>query len=349
MDVLPTQPKSPPATRYQGSKFKLLPALQVYFEELEFTTALDAFSGTACVSYLLKNLGKQVTANDCLRSNRLVARALIENQNTVLDEDLIDRLIQPQPGVAYEDFIESTFEDIYFTSAENRWLDVVAQNIPRLEDRYQRAIAYYALFQACTAKRPYNLFHRRNLYMRTADVRRSFGNKSTWDAPFEELFRKFVAVANEAVHDSGVPCAAVCHDVHEFEGAFDLVYIDPPYINGKGVGVDYGDFYHFLEGLTDYPAWESRIDRSRKHLPMHRKGSPWTDPHRIHSAFAELFERFAAATLVVSYRSDGIPSIAELKEILQRFKSNVRVVRLGRYQYALSKNSQSNEILLIGQ
>jgi hypothetical protein len=52
-------------------------------------------------------------------------------------------------------------------------------NIGELNNEYKRAIAYSALCQACLAKRPYNLFHRANLYMRTQDVERSFGNKTT--------------------------------------------------------------------------------------------------------------------------------------------------------------------------
>ena len=46
----------------------------------------------------------------------------------------------------------------------------------------------------------------------------------------------------------------------EVPGSYDLVYVDTPYISSKGVGVDYLHFYHFLEGLTDYDNWKSRID-----------------------------------------------------------------------------------------
>ena len=88
---------------------------------------------------------------------------------------------QPQPN----GFIADTFRDIYFLDEENRWLDMVVSNIESLSAlysnaklRYKKAIAYNALFQSCLAKRPYNLFHRKNLDMRTRDVERSFGNFS---------------------------------------------------------------------------------------------------------------------------------------------------------------------------
>ena len=79
--------------------------------------------------------------------------------------------------------------------------------------RHRRALAWFALFQACIAKRPYNLFHRRNLDMRTADVGRTFGNKAAWDRPFEVHFRKYARQANAAVFDNALPCTALILDV----------------------------------------------------------------------------------------------------------------------------------------
>ena len=156
------------------------------------------------------------------------------------------------------------------------------QNIPRLSGRFSKAIAFHALFQAAISKRPYNLFHRRNLYMRLAKVNRSFGNKTTWDKPFKAHFRHFVAMANSAVFN-GPQCRAINGDATEASGEFDLVYIDPPYLNSRGVGVDYAGFYHFLEGMADYPNWEAKIDLSSKHRRLfHRR--PRLDQRRQNPA-----------------------------------------------------------------
>ena len=70
------QIRSFPTTRYQGSKRRLLPWLGEELSGLDFDTALDLFSGTASVSYLLKALGKEVTSNDQLSFNREIAEAL---------------------------------------------------------------------------------------------------------------------------------------------------------------------------------------------------------------------------------------------------------------------------------
>jgi len=342
------QAACPISTRYQGSKLKLLDFVWENVRDLRFDTVLDAFGGTGCVSYLLKAHGKSVTYNDYLRFNQLIGRAVVENSRVRLLPQDVRFVLRRHSGFRYGDFIARTFRGVYFTEEENAWLDTVCQNIPRLRGRYKRALAYYALFQACLVKRPYNLFHRRNLYLRTAEVRRTFGNKATWEAPFEEHFRGFVEEANRAVFDSGSKCRAVCRDALEVPGEFDLVYVDPPYVSRRGVGVDYRDFYHFLEGLTDYDRWPERIDRGRKHLPLVGERSAWSDAKRTREAFQRLFARYARSTLVVSYRSDGIPSEAELAALLGRVKPCVRRVHYGQYKYALSTNAASKEILLVG-
>jgi adenine-specific DNA methylase len=158
-------PRSPPSTRYQGSKFKLLDWIGDHFADLEFDTALDAFGGSGCISYLLKMRGKAVTYNDYLRFNHWIGRALIENSGEQLPADAIMGLQQRDSRFDYDDLVARVYRDIFFTDTENVWLDTVCQNIPRLPTEFQQALAYYALFQACLSKRPYNLFHRKNLYM----------------------------------------------------------------------------------------------------------------------------------------------------------------------------------------
>lgn len=338
-----------PTTRYQGSKRKLLPWIWEQLQPLEFHTALDAFGGTASVAYLLKTQGKAVTANDYLAYNVLTARAVIENSQVRLSPAECDFVCTRQPGVDYDDLIARSFSGIYFTDEENAWLDAACQNIRQLPGVYQQALAFHALGQACLRKRPYNLFHRCNLSMRTADVARSFGNKATWESPFPTQFLHFAHEAEVAVFDSGVACRAVRGDALDVPGEYDLVYIDPPYINGQGVGVDYFAFYHFLEGMVDYGTWEPRIDMSRKHRPLLGCRSPWSDPQQIGSALTRLLERHSGSTLVISYRSDGNPSETELVEMLKRYKRQVTCIHYGAYQYALSTNRRSRELLLIGR
>lgn len=337
-----------PSTRYQGSKTKLVDWIWENVADLDFTTCLDAFGGTGAVAYRFKRAGKQVTYNDLLRFNYHFGLALIENDRVQINPEEIDRLLERHSGVEYPRFVQDHFSGIYFTDEENAWIDQTISNIRLLRDPYKYALAFFALCQACIIKRPYNLFHRKNLYLRFADVERSFGNKTTWDRPFDEWFRVFAGEANRAVFDNGQPNRALNLDAVEVPGQYDLVYVDTPYITRRGVAVDYRDFYHFLEGLTMYDEWADHIDRGSKHRRLKTQPSEWTDKNRIAAAFDRLFKRYQDSIIIVSYRRDGIPSEEELTSLLRPYKQNVRVEYFGQYKYVLSTNSESEEILLIG-
>lgn len=336
-----------PSTRFQGSKLKIVDWIWENIECLNFDTVLDAFGGTGCISYMLKTKGKKVTYNDILKFNWYIGLALIKNDHNYLTDHEINTILSRDSNIQYPSFIQDTFHDIYFTDEENEWIDIVATNIQMLESEYKKALAYFALFQACIIKRPFNLFHRKNLYIRFSDVKRNFGNKSTWDKPFDFHFRKFAEEANLAVFSNGKEHENLNSDVFDINGKYDLVYIDTPYISNKGIGTDYLGFYHFLEGLVHYNDWAQMINNKTKHKRLKGDSTVWTDKKLITSAFDRLFDKFKDSYIVVSYRSDGIPKVEELFQLLKKYKHNVREVERKNYKYVLSTN-HTEEILLIG-
>lgn len=333
------------STRYQGSKVKILEWIWSFVQHLEFESCLDAFGGTGSVAYLFKRHGKKVAYNDNLKFNYTIGKAIIENDKIILEDYEIQNLLTEMGDVTYPSFIQDTFKDIFFLDEENKWLDKAITNIKTIKNDFKRSIAFTALFQACIIKRPYNLFHRANLYMRTADVKRNFGNKTTWDKPFPHYFRKFTEELNSIVFSNGKKCRAFCKDVFEIKPGYDLVYIDTPYMSEKGVGVDYLDFYHFLEGMLDYDSWKERVDLKYKHRRLKGDKSLWCRKDTICDAFSRLFEHFKDSILAVSYRSHGVPGEDELVEMMAQYK-NVKAYNID-YKYVLShRNGQ--EILLIG-
>ena len=336
-----------PSTRFQGSKLKIVDWIWESIKDLDFNTVLDAFGGTASLGYMLKKKGKKVTYNDILKFNWYIGIALIENDSIRLTDNDVNFVLTKHKEIKYPTFVYDTFKGIYFTDDENQWIDTVATNISLLDDIYKKAIAYFALCQASIIKRPFNLFHRKNLYLRFSQVERNFGNKVTWDTPFEVHFRRFVDQANLAVFSNGQQNIALNLDVFNIEGEFDLVYIDTPYISKKGLGVDYFGFYHFMEGLVNYSKWSEMIDYRTKHRRLKGNGSVWIDKKRIHLAFGRLFEKFKDSVLVVSYRSDGIPSIEEIKNLMMKYNLSIVELRRTNYKYVLS-NNHSEEVLLIG-
>lgn len=335
-----------PSTRYQGSKAKFVDWIWYEISEIPFHSALDAFGGTGSVAYKLKDNGKAVTYNDILPFNALIGKAIIENTHIQLSDTDITYLLNEHNDFNYPSFISDNFKDIYFTDEENHWLDVVRYNISTIENEYKRALAWFALFQSCIIKRPYNLFHRKNLYVRLTDVQRSFGNKKTWDTPFEIHFKAFVEEVNQAVFDNGTNCCVLNTDALNIANKYDLVYIDTPYINEKGIGVDYADFYHFLNGLVCYDNWSNLIDYNSKHYRIKREYNIWTDKDNILTGFSRLIENFQRSILVFSYRSNGIPSIESLINLLEKNNRRNELHFSRDIKYVLS-DKKSKEVLII--
>lgn len=352
--------KNFPTTRYQGSKRKILPWIYDCIKDLEFNTVLDAFGGSAMVSYLFKRMNKSVTYNDILQFNQIIGDSIISNNQTILTTDDVKFILTK--GTKSNFFISDNFANIYYLNDENIWIDNVIHKIEELNTiyngndlRFKKAIAYNALFQSCMIKRPYNLFHRKNLEMRTRNVRRNFGNKTTWETPFENHFKKFVLEINRSIYNSQQPSNSINQDVLVLENVdYDLVYIDSPYIkkDSNNESSDYLRCYHFLEGIAKYNEWGNLIDTNSINKRIKKDTFPNYFTHKdAIITFEKLVEKFQNSIIVISYKYGGTPSIEELAAILQRYKVNVRI-HDKHYKYALNKQNGNailnREYILIG-
>lgn len=339
-----------PSTRYSGSKRKLLDWIWENVKDLKFDTVLDVFGGTGVVSLLFKRYGKQVFYNDLLKFNQIIGTAIIENSEVIVTEEDINKILEYDSRDS-PNFIQTNFKGMFFLDNENAWLDKVVTNILSVSNKYKRAILLSALFQACLAKRPFNLFHRSNLYLRTANIQRSFGNKTTWETSFKELLKRFVEEYNKAIFNNGHKNRVIGgYDALNAPNSMDLVYLDPPYFSaGSGSGTNYLVFYHFLEGLADYKNWGSRVNGNHgkiKRIEDIPEIQSWTHKTKITDSFEKLIEHFQDSIIVLSYQSEGIPSKDEIVAMLRKHKRNVKVFSKP-HRYVLSPKVKE-ELLFIG-
>lgn len=365
-------PGSAPTTRYQGSKRKLLPWLQKCMGDRPVGSMLDLMSGTGSVAYDFKRRGWQVATNDYLRFNYLTSVALIENPSVRLSpEDIATILTEPHAEDPSYRFVQTTFNQYFFRPKEDSWIDERIAQIQALsrcyngtELKYKQALAHHALFQAALMKRPFNLFHRRNLSLRTKRVYRSFGNKTTWETDFATLYRRLCDECNNAVFSNGKRNRAFNKPAEELDLAehFDIVYIDPPYFaqSRERTRSDYRFLYHFLEGLAHYPDWPSLIDESDNRKALRRdyeERSPYKcPPGELHDVLDEwlgtLVKRWKKSAIMLSYKAPGIPSETAIVKLLKRHKRTVRTFRKP-YTYALSKRNgkpkENIELLFIAE
>lgn len=350
-----------PTTRYQGSKRKILPWIHSALKDLKFETSLDVFGGSASVSYLLKKMNKTVTFNDKLFFNHLIGKAIIENNRTKLNNIDVANLKKRIDGVTYRRFIQNNFRDVYYLHEENIWLDRVIANIYQMNHyqphvlQYKKSLAYYSLFQASIIKRPFNLFHRKNLYLRTSDVERNFGNKTTWDKSFDDYLIKFAEEANALVFNSGKECVSLNESAFDIDTyGYDLVYLDPPYLrkDGSNESSNYLNCYHFLEGIARYQEWVNLIDFDSINLRLKQdETANEFSMDEIYETYEKLITRFRNSIIVLSYKKGGIPSIDFLVGLMKKIKGNAYTISM-HYKYALNHQNgdakNNREVLIIG-
>jgi DNA adenine methylase len=316
-----------PDTRYMGSKRKLLPSLQNIFNELDFSSALDAFSGSSSVSFLLKSLDKKVITNDYLRFNYHIAHGLIENPGFTLSQNDIEELLEFSKEA--DNFIEKTFSNIYYTKKECQWLDSIMFNINFLDNEYKKSIALSALCRACIKKRP------RGIYTYTG-MRYDDGRKDL-TLSFQDQFQSAVNMFNSCVTKSKKKCKAFNEDIFKLaKQNVDLVYFDPPYFSTKSDS-EYSRRYHFLEGLVSY--WSHvNIDHSTKTKKFERPFSKFNHKNLIIEAFEEMFEQYSSSIIMLSYSSNSFPNSNTIKSILKNHGKKVELIEVD-YTYSVGTHS----------
>jgi len=341
-----------PGTRYYGSKRKLIEEIWAVLEErnIQFNSILDLFGGTGILSYYMLTKRKEVIYNDIFLFNCRIAKALLDTpRNTFTENDAID-LLNIKKEWKYKQIIENNFDGIYYTKNENRVIDVVVQNIQQLPENMQSS-AYYILIQSCIIKRPFNLFHRNNLNLRINHTKSKFGNKVTWEQTFYDLFVKFTYELNEFQFSEQQNIQIMNSSALNCNAEADVVYIDPPYFNTDSSIVSYHSRYHFLEGLVNYDLIEKNIDLNKKNKEIIlNKNKEFECKSTFLNELHELILKHRNSIIVLSYTSNGYPSIDELKEVVMQYKNNVEIVSLGKHSFALNRHNEGREeILVIGR
>lgn len=312
-----------PSTRYMGSKNKLLSEIWAVASQFEFETAVDLFSGSGVVGYMLKSYGKTVISNDYMAMSSNFAKAMIENNNVTLDVNEALVLLEATRPVDF--FVENKFQGLYFTDEENRLIDILRANIKAIRNPYKRAIAMSALVRACLKKRPRGIF--------TYIGHRYDDGRKDLTMSFRDQFLEAVTLINAAVFDNGKQNKARHGDAmtlqHREPG---LVYIDPPYYSPFSDN-EYVRRYHFVEGLAlDWQGVEIQEHTVTKKFKSYP--TPFSSRKGAADAFDHLFRRFSDDVLIVSYSSNSQPTLDEMVKLMSKYKSKVEVVPID-YRYSV--------------
>ncbi|MFH1061955.1 MAG: Dam family site-specific DNA-(adenine-N6)-methyltransferase [Candidatus Omnitrophota bacterium] len=302
-----------PGTRFMGSKYRVLPFIWDCVKDLPFDTVIDAFSGSACVSYMFKQQKKKVISNDFMSFCGQLSKALIQNSKVVLDKKDVEILLSY--NLKNNKFISTTFKGLYFSDEENQFLDSMRSRIEQLGNEYKRALALSALNRACLKRRARGIF--------TYVGHKYDDGRRDMKIDLRQHFLENVEAFNHAVFNNGFKNESFTGDIFKLDVKADLVYIDPPYCS-KSSDNDYTRRYHFIEGLTRQ--WEGlKIQLHTKTKKFEKYNTPFSSKDTIFSAFDSLFQKFQDSILVVSYSSNSIPSKSQMINLLKKYKDEVIV------------------------
>lgn len=323
-----------PHMRYMGSKYRLVLTLADVFRQLGGKTALDPFSGSGVVSYLLKAQGYEVSSRDYLNFPVTLAKAACANQNQQLSASDVERIVSDGNRDG-RDFISRTYGGLFFTPEDLLFLDAAWSQIDTLTGS-KRHLAVASLVLAAARKQPRGVF--------TVTGLRYDDGRAQLHTPLAEQFVACVEAWNTAVFE-GHRCSASQGDVSDAKTGADVVYLDPPYAPPKD-DADYMKRYWFLEGLSDY--WQdgtAAVMRNTMTRKLPKRATAFGSKTTIVSALAATFEKFSESTLVLSYGSNAVPHLDTLVSMLRDVKgSTPEVISVAhRYHFGTHSNAARRE------
>ena len=332
-----------PATRYMGSKSKLLPQIWAVASQFNFDTVVDLFSGSGIVGYMFKAQGKTVISNDYMVMSATFTKAMVENNNVILPLDEAKKLLIEKKESDH--FVEETFQGLYYKDEENRLIDILRTNIASIKGKYKKAIAMAALIRAYTKKRP------RGIFTYTGD--RYNDGRRDLKKSLEQQFLEAVESINNAIFDNGCENKSKNGDAMKVKIKHpDLVYIDPPYYSPLSDN-EYVRRYHFVEGLArDWKGVEIQENTVTKKFKSYP--TPFSTRKGAKDAFDKLFKKFSDSILIVSYSSNSQPTQDEMVMLMSKYKEHVEVVPIdytysfGNQKHARTNRNKVQEYLFVG-
>jgi DNA adenine methylase/adenine-specific DNA-methyltransferase len=328
-----------------GSKHRLLEWIHSVFQELDFATATDAFSGSGAVSYLLKSMGKQVVSNDSLMFPSVLSHALIKNNATRLSAADVEFLLKAKADSFDDQFISRTFTGIFFEDSDLVFLDDIWSGLREISSPLKKSVALAALLRSTIKRQPRGVFTISGKGAGYQDGRRDLR------LSIREHFLEQVEHYNAAVFSNGMSNESLQGDVFSIpQNCSELVYLDPPYVP-KSDDNCYMKRYHFLEGLSCY--WEGKeILYSSKVKKIKKPYTPFGHKNEAVVAFEKLFRHFADSTIVLSYSSNALPDLETLKKLMGKTKKHIDVLKKPhRYHFGThgaAKRNLVEEYLVIG-
>lgn len=340
---IPAQFQEYPRMRFMGNKYKLIPWLHEIFQNIDFQSVLEPFSGSGTVSYLFKTLDKQVKTSDFLIFPNVITKAIVENNEVKISKKSIAKILNA-PKIE-NGFALKTYKNIFFHKDDLNFIDSFWSQINTFDNEYEFNIAKTALIRSCAKRQPRGVFT-------VASSDKYDDGRRDLKLSLREHFIEQCEIVNKAVFFSKQPCLSMQSDVfNQQDLSYDLVYLDPPYIPKENDNC-YMKRYHFLEGVACN--WKDQeIMETSKVKKIKKPFTPFSYKRTAVQTFDNLFKQFKNSKIALSYSSNSIPSLKDLTDLMRKYKNHIEVFEMD-YTYSFGthenvKINQAKEYLILGQ
>lgn len=326
-----------PKINYIGNKDKLVDWIIDNFP-IKKGVVLDLFSGGNSVSYALKEKNYTVYSNDALYSNFVISKAIIENRDRKLNEDVLNtKVTESEINKKYNN-IKFLTNRLYYEEEvkELAKLFVISKKI---EDEYERYMFLALIRRAMIRKLPYsrmNVPWNQIQKLRDEDYsykkykrRRAYHNYT-----FEKHIRDNLENYNNAVFDNKKDNKSFNYDAFDMldnlPSKVDIIYMDPPY---PATMNKYGDFY----GLYD-----RAVNHEIKYVNF-------SENNMFLNNLEKLIEKCIEKTkyIVISESNKTKPTVEELSNMLSNYGKVKTFSKEHQYKVTGSENKNKTIEMLI--
>lgn len=309
-----------PLPQYLGAKYKHLSWIGHYIPS-GISIVADGFAGSQSVAFFFKQLGYKVYTNDFMNYSNQIGKALIENNNTTLENDDIDVLFSANENPEKFCLMEKLYSDLFFIREEAQFLDSFRYNVDKLPS-IKKSLALAIMNRALTRKITMGHFAHTQALNYSNNPARIKRNTSL-ARPIKDLFLELLPEYNQAVFDNGYDNFSYQDDVLNFVenlNNVDLIYFDPPYCNSHP---DYQSFYHLLETYVEYWSDKTFINKTKRYSPKIYSG--FDTKKDIIVSFNRLFKIASKIPYwIISYNDRSYPSQEQMVDMISQYK-NVKV------------------------
>lgn len=327
-----------PKINYIGNKAKLADWIIMNFP-VKNGIVIDLFSGGASVSYELKKHGFNVITNDCLYSNFVLSKAIIENSSCTLNKDVFNTIIPENDVISKYEEIRSLLTDVLYYDFEVKELAKLIKIAETLKD-YEKYLFLALIRRAMIRKLPYS---RMNVpwcqIQKLRDENYSYEKYGRRRAYHNETFAKLMLADlenyNSSVFDNDNKNESWHMDSYEFinnlQGKVDVIYMDPPYPKTMN---KYGEFYGLYDKIFNKEIKYTNLSENENFL----------------NNFVSLIKECINKTdyIVISLNNKTLPSMNELEAVIKDFGEVKLFEKEHQYKVTNKENKNSNiEQLLV--